>query len=496
MILKTDKDEIQSYLTDASNFKGDCKAVYFPETIEELAEIIKESNERREKITFSGAGTGLVGGRVPEDGVSVSLEKMDKIIEINKEKKYAVVQAGVFLSHFKNEIEPMGLFYPPDPTEQDCFVGSTAATNASGAKSFKYGATREFILGLKVILADGETVEINRGGVFAEGKKLKIKTISGKAIQVELPEYEAPPIKNASGYFCRKNMDAIDLFIGSEGTLGAIAELKLKLLELPGNLLSCVVFFDEEEDALTFIEETRSLSRKNKAENNNTEINSRALEFFDSKTLGFSRDEFPNIPPGAKAAVWFEQEYDPENEEKILELWIEELAKYNADIETAWMAQNKNDLKLFQNFRHSPSKKVNEYISRANIRKIGTDLAVPDDKFKEFFCFVKEKAESSGIDYLIYGHFGDSHIHLNFLPKNDQEFNAAKRIYFNYCEKAVALNGVISAEHGIGKIKKEYFKIMLGENDILKMARLKKALDPNGILCPNNIFDEKYLKEI
>jgi D-lactate dehydrogenase (cytochrome) len=233
MKIKTDKDQIQNYLKDASNTEGFCDAVYFPESTEEIKKIIIEAAEKKISVTISGSKTGLSGAAVPRGGIVISMERMNNIIEINKAEKYALVEPGVFLSDLNRELESHNLYFPPDPTELNCFIGGIAATNASGAKSFKYGATRNFVQSLDIILSTGESISLARGEVFASGRKLKLKTDSGRLIHLELPDLNMPGTKNAAGYYCEKDMDAIDLFIGSEGTLGLFSKIKLQLLDYP-----------------------------------------------------------------------------------------------------------------------------------------------------------------------------------------------------------------------------------------------------------------------
>ncbi|MFO7448060.1 MAG: FAD-binding oxidoreductase, partial [Ignavibacteriaceae bacterium] len=244
MIVKTSPDEIQKFLVDASNYKGHCEAVYFPENCNEVIGIIKEANQKRIPVTVAGNGTGLAGACVPEGGIVISTEKMNKIIWVNTEELTAAVEPGVILSVFLDEVKKYGLLYPPDPTEKDCFIGGTAATNASGEKTFRYGPTRDYIIALEIVLPDGEVLKLKRGEVRAVKNKMKLETCTGKIIQITLPEINMPPVKNASGYFIKNNMDAIDLFIGSEGTLGVITKIGLRLLVQPEKVISCVIFFN------------------------------------------------------------------------------------------------------------------------------------------------------------------------------------------------------------------------------------------------------------
>ena len=163
MIIKENKSDFESYIIDAANVKGNCRAVYIPESEEELCNLIKKFNSKGEKITISAGRTGLNSGAVPNEGVLVSLERMNKILEINTNSKYAVVEAGVILEDFQNEVEKLNLFYPPDPTETNCTIGGTVANNSSGARTFKYGPTRNYVEEITVIIPNGERLVLERG---------------------------------------------------------------------------------------------------------------------------------------------------------------------------------------------------------------------------------------------------------------------------------------------------------------------------------------------
>ncbi len=494
MIVKNNREEFENYLVDASNFKGNCDAVYFPENVNDIVSIIREANKNKTKVTIAGNRTGLTGACIPQNGILIATDKLNKIIEINPTERYAIIEPAVLLSDFQKELKQQNLFYPPDPTETNCYIGGTIATNASGAKTFKYGPTRDYVIGLQVVLPDGEVIDLERGKQKANEYKLTLTTQSGKNFSLQIPDYTFPAVKNASGYFVKKDMDAIDLFIGSEGTLGIITTIKLKLLPQPEDTISCVLFFDDETAALNFLEEARDKSYQNKKNNINDNINALALEFFDERALMFLAKDFSAIPDNAQAAIWFEQESTSGTFDAILESWNNLMQAYNVNEETAWFAFTDADKEKIKDFRHAISWKVNEYVARNNFRKLGTDVAVPDNKFREFYFTLQNWAKQSDIDFVAYGHFGNSHIHLNFLPKNDAEFNEGKKLYKQICEEAVKLGGTISAEHGIGKVKRDYLLMMYGEANIRKMAALKKTLDANLIIGIGNIFNEKFLK--
>jgi len=488
MIIKVNQDEIQSYLNDASNYKGKCDKVYIPENENELSELIKLLYESNVKFTIAGAGTGLTGGRVPQGGVVVSTEKFNKIIEINTNEEYVIVQSGVYLSELLNELKTHRYFYPPDPTEKNCFIGGTIANNASGAKTFKYGATRNFVIELNIILPDGDKLYIKRGENLAEESKLRLTTYSDKKIEIDVPNIASPLTKNAAGYFLKSNMDAIDLFIGSEGTLGVISSAKLKILPLPEKIISAVCFFENEIDAIKFIDEARTLTYLTRKEKASDSIDALALEFFDNYSLKFLRDDFPQIPSSSNGAVWFEQEANSDNEDKLIELWLELITKHNCTDELVWFAATEKERKEIEDFRHAISWKVNEYIYKKDVRKLGTDVAVPDSEMIGFYNFLIDKMKYSYLNYVLYGHLGNSHFHLNILSENEKEFLKGKNLYKEICNKAIELKGTISAEHGVGKIKREYLLDMYGEVIVNQMRDIKLKFDNKNLLNKGNLF--------
>ena len=402
---------------------------------------------------------------------------------------YAVVEPGVLLTDFLNELKPKKLYYPPDPTELNCFLGGTVATNASGSKTFKYGSTREFVIGLEINLPTGEVLNLERKQIFATGNILNITTADGKRYELKIPKVKTLPTKNTAGYFCKDNMDAIDLFIGSEGTLGVISKIKLKLLAAPESVLSAVIFFNAEEDGLRFIGESRTKSYKSRKTNSQFSIDALALEYFDKYALNFLSDDFPKIPSTAESAVWFEQEFDLRSGEQITDLWIKLIEKHNGDLTHSWIAMDEKDKIKFVEFRHRISAKVNDFISAHNFRKLGTDIAVPDSELTNFYFKLKHEVTKAGLDYVIYGHFGNSHLHLNMLPKNQNEFETAKKLYHEICLAAIKSGGTFAAEHGVGKNKTNLLYEMYGEKIIGEMFEIKKTLDPNLILCNGNIFN-------
>jgi D-lactate dehydrogenase (cytochrome) len=510
MQVKTQLDDLQNYLTDASNMRGGhAEKLFIPESISEISQILKEANRSKTPVTISGARTGTVGGAIPFGGIVMSLEKLSKIKGINKEARTAVVEPGVILGDLQKAVEAEGLFYPPDPTEWSCQIGGTVATNASGARSFRYGATREFVRTIKVVFADGQTVDIRRGENIASADgSMTIKTEGGKTLSVKVPTYRRPNVrKNVSGYFNSHQLDVIDLFIGSEGTLGIITKVELSLLPKPEGFFSGIVFFEKEKDLLAFVddakkksfttrcgEQTPALAKKDADKDVRVPtIDATLIEYFDDRALKFISEKFLEVPDGVAGAIFFEQETTSDTEDELLEQWNDLLENHNADLDRSWFTTNDQDREKMREFRHALPVSVNEFIARHGQRKVGTDMAVPDENFPQFLKFYKDTLDASGLYYVIFGHIGDCHLHANILPKNAEEAEKARHIYGRCVAQAIMLGGCVSAEHGIGKLKRKYLSAMMGERYLNEMAEIKKAFDPNGILGRGNMFNERFL---
>ena len=477
MLVKS--NDLQDYLTDASFIRdGYAERVMIPETVEEVSDVLAEANRDRTPVTVSGAGTGTVGGRVPFGGIVLATDRLNRIKVIDRTNNTAVAEAGVILSDFQRAVESEGLLYPPDPTERGCFLGGTVATNASGARTFKYGPTRNYIAGLKVVLASGEVLDLKRGEVLADSQgRLQV----GRSIELQLPQLQMPATrKNATGYFIAPEMDAIDLFIGSEGTLGVICEITAKLLPKPEGLLSGVVFFASETDVLDLVADVRA------------HVDARAIEFFDRESLNFLREKYSTIPAEAVAALFFEQETTPASEELVLEQWQQLLDRHHA-LTDSWFATNAADQAKLREFRHQLPVLMNEWFAHYRQRKVSTDMAVPDDAFPGLFRLYQDTLRESGLRYTIFGHIGDNHVHVNILPRDDTEGERARDLYVHFLKHAAAVGGTLSAEHGVGKLKREYLRLFYSDDQLRALASVKRALDPNGILGRGNIFAEALL---
>lgn len=502
LLTKSELDEIQNYLLDASNIGGGAAtSVFFPETVEQIAELLREATANKTPVTVSGAGTGTVGGRVPFAGAVLSLEKLNKIkrIELTANGGRATVEPAVLLQDLNRAVAEQKLFYPPDPTEWSCQIGGTIATNASGARSFKYGSTREFVERLQIVLPTGDVLNLRRNEIFAGAdNKLRLPISKDKTLEVPLPTYKMPATrKHAAGYFYKPGMDAIDLFIGSEGTLGVVTEIELRLLAAPENFLSGVIFFQNETNLLDFVDEARALSFATRAaqaaNRENSGLDAAKLDYIDNRALDIMRTKFAETPAGMAGAIVFEQETTAANEDGLFERWAEIFERHNADLEQSWFATNDADANRIREFRHAAPVAINEWIVRHKQRKVSTDMAVSDREFPQMLRFYRETLDASSLNYVIFGHIGDNHLHVNILPRDATEAITAKHIYGRFIARALIIGGTISAEHGIGKLKKQYLNAMFGERFLSEMAAVKKALDPAGILGRGIMLDEKYL---
>lgn len=496
---------MQSFIGDASNLAGgNASRVLIPESTPEVAEALAEASRERTPLTVAGAGTGVVGGRVPFGGVVLSTERLNKIVEVVCEETggRARAEAGVVLADFQRAVRERKLLYPPDPTEWSCFLGATVATNASGARTFKYGPTRAYVRRLKVALTTGDMLDVRRGEHHADEEgRLRVPLGGGKSIEARLPSLRMPSTrKHAAGYYVAPGMDLIDLFVGSEGTLGVITEVEVSLLPLPEGVLSGIVFFKSEEALLGFVREAREASLRTRAASGSAAgddeasgLDARAIEYFDAESLNFLRERYPLVPLGAAGAVFIEQEITPATEERLLGGWHKLLERHGALLDDSWFGTNEADRAEMSEFRHSLPVMVNEWLARHGQRKVSTDMAVPDAAFPSMLKFYRDTLRASRLKHVIFGHVGDNHVHVNIMPRDDIEAVAARDIYMQFVRRAVELGGTISAEHGVGKLKREYLRVLYGEAALREMAALKRAFDPACILGRGNMFAEEYL---
>ncbi|UCC94974.1 MAG: FAD-binding oxidoreductase [Candidatus Omnitrophota bacterium] len=486
MITKQKREEFSSYLEDTSNLKGTASSLYLPQERNEIISMIREWGEKKIPYTISSGRTGTTGGCVPLAGVVISLENLKKIIDIDKEKRTVSLEAGVSLEELEREANKFNLTLRASPTESLAFVGGAISTCASGVRGFGYGSIRNYIKECEVVLPTADTFTLKRGGITSKKRVFDFEQKS-KKYQFSLPAYTMPRVKSQAGYFVADNIDLIDLFCGAEGTLGIVTSCTLMLQQIPPHAFDGLVFFKNENDALEFVAEIRALTK-------NTSLGATSLEFFDVRSLEMLKEKFSFIPSSATAAVYFEQEAkDQKRYNTLLEQWAQLIEKNNASLDESIIAETPKEREKVFDFRHTLPQMINEFLRQHNQIKAATDIAVPWEHFREMYTFYKGKGGESKIHFVNFGHIGESHLHFNFLPKNEEQGLLARKYLTLFCQKATSLGGTVSAEHGIGKIKKPYLKIMYTEKDINEMMLLKKYFDPHCLLGLDNIFGKDIL---
>ncbi len=510
--------EYQEYLRDESRTVGQAEKIAFPKIEEEIRSILRYCWGQSLPITIQGGRTGLAAAAVPKGGLILNLTRMNAITgcrQGDKGEYYLRLQPGVVLTELKKSIESKKMdtagwdeidisaynafvrdvaqFFTPDPTEASATIGGMVACNASGARSYCYGATRGHISGLRVVLADGDLLILKRGEHYAKGRTLSLSTVEGKQISLTLPTYQMPKTKNASGYYIEDDMDAIDLFIGSDGTLGVISEIEVSLIPLPQQIWGTTCFFRTEEIAVEAVNAIRGRV-----------MGIAAMEYFDGDALHILRRQkldnpafakLPQVEPWAKAAVYMELHCDSEQDitESLFKIG-DLLDTVGASQHDTWVARNQADLDRLMFFRHAVPESVNMLIDQRKqidptITKLGTDMSVPDACLKQVMEFYRRELKAEGLESAVWGHIGDNHLHVNILPRNAQEYATGKALYRRWAKEICAMGGAVSAEHGVGKIKANLLTIMYGQKHIEQMRNLKATLDPKSLLGVGNMIE-------
>ena len=431
-------EEMVFYSYDATQREALPWAVARPSTAREVSEILVLANRERFPVVPRGAGTGMSGGSVPaRGGLVLSLERMNRILEIDEENLIAVVEPGVITGDLQREVEKRGLFYPPDPARHDfCTIGGNVAECAGGLRAVKYGVTKDYVLGLEVVLPTGEI--IRTGG---------------------------RTLKSVAGY------DLTKLIVGSEGTLGIATTIILKLLPQPESVRPLSVLFDSIEAAAAAVSSIIA-----------GRILPRALEFMDHAALrAVEKHLGEDISGGAKAMLIVEVDGPSTSTEREIERVADiagragasrvNRAETEAERERLWKARRSLSPALYT----IKPKKINE------------DIVVPRSRIPDILREIGEIAKRHDLLIVNFGHAGDGNIHTNIMIDEGNEPKAeiaVKEIF----EAVLRMKGSISGEHGIGLSKAAYLPMELGPDALKTMKRIKDALDPNNILNPGKIF--------
>ena len=520
-----DQEEITDtyalYLDDESHsFDGAAEKIIFPSTEAEVVAIMKSAYENGTPVTIQGGRTGLTGAAVPLGGIALNLEKMTQLSYMNydeSEDLYSIAaQSGMTLEdlveavlskkldkldgkgtpeqqkaleRFRGEADTFT--FPVDPTEMTAWLGGIVACNASGARTFKYGAVRPWVYQLRVVLANGDILDIERGKITAEDGKFIIVLSDGEEVEVTIPSYKMPDTKNAAGLFAKPDMDLIDLFVGSEGILGVITEVELGLIKLEENIMTVMAFFPSIDDAVNFTYDVRAPDSPIKMD---------FIEYFGTNAIvmikekaGSAGIKVPALKDDTKAIVFFEFSFTPENMEEMVMGLEEILMKNNTSSESSWAGMDRSELAKMKTVRHFVPETVNGIIAQRKaeypeVHKIGTDMAVPDEALRDYLKYYINTLEEQGMEYAMWGHIGDNHIHVNMLPRNNEEVQQGMDNYMTFAKRAIELGGTVAAEHGIGKLKRAFLEAMYGEDGISEMQAVKKSLDSKWLINRGNMI--------
>ena len=495
-------DEHALYLRDESRSVGEADYIAFPVCDADVFEALAFARENGLAVTTQGGRTGLAAGAVPRGGLVLNLSRMDKILGPEREGENVLlrVQPGVLLVTLRKYVEVLRgeygpLFFPPDPTETTASIGGMTACNASGARTYFYGPTRRYVEGLRVILADGRTVSLRRGEQKASGRFLSLRCEDGSTVETDLPSYRMPAVKNASGYYVEDGMDAVDLFVGSDGTLGIVTEVLLRLEPLPSQIWECGFLLNAERDALDLTESLRKTCGR-----------LASIEFFDEGALRVLRERkawdasLPSLAdvPEEVHSILFAEIHADSKEAAFEELEKASacLAACNGDPARTWFGWNAADIRRFKDFRHAVPESVNMLIDvrrrkEPGITKLGTDMSVPDRCLHRVFALYREGLSQLGLQSAVWGHIGNNHVHVNILPNSLAEYARAKELYGEWAKQVTEMGGAVSAEHGVGKLKASFLETMYGASAIGEMRALKRAFDPACMLNPGNLFGAK-----
>ncbi len=450
MRLEADADVRASVAADASGLVLTPESVARPASQEEVIELMHECSRSRRAVTPAGGQTSTTGASITDQGVLLSMRAMNRVLDVDTETKTARVEPGVLLGDLKKSLAESGLTFAPDPTsEEECTVGGAIACNASGARTFKFGATRQHVRGLKVVLASGELVVLRRSDLE----------------------------KNTVGYGFAQ--DPIDWFIGSEGTLGVIVEADLALVPRARTVTGLAIPFLSEDAALDFVVEAREAG----------DVSPRCLEFFGELALEIARtaDDRPDWASGARALVYTEDE-SPDS----LENWLSHAEQAGALIDDVRVFESDAELRLARRIRHRVPAVMNERGAghrKSGGRKVSTDWAVPYRKLRDAVRMANEVADAFDVERaVLYGHAGNGHPHQNFIARDAADVTRIESVVEATLRNVLAMGGTIAAEHGIGKLKRKWLALQMTPLQIGVMRTVKRELDPDNIMSPGNIL--------
>lgn len=460
-----DDERIETYREDTM-MRGDPDAVLRARDEKEVMEALVFCNKNGLPATLCASQTSMTGSSVATEGLLISTEKLEGVIniEVQDGTPLATIRPGTVTSDMQKAIAEAGYFFPVAPTSRDeCRIGANVSTNATGEDSFKYGPIRPYVQSIKVFLPDGSQKIFERA-------------------QDETASSE----HNRAGYFTEwKN--PIDLFIGSEGTLGFIFEVTMKLLPKSPEFFSALVPFPSNIKALECLADM--VKKKPPS--------LRTLEYIDSGALAAMKtaEGVAGFPEETNALLYFKEEFKDESEkDSALGRWYEQIASFAAQkfADAIIVAETHKQREAFRLWRHRIPEWANEegrkYWS-AGGGKVGSDWWVPAGRLLEMMNYFYTEAEKLKLPYMAYAHLGRGHPHTNAIARTPEEKKKAEEMLLRCCRKAVELGGGVSGEHGIGKIHTDLMPIQYSNEIIEKMREWKKNYDPKWILGRGTLFN-------
>ncbi|MDI6890440.1 MAG: FAD-linked oxidase C-terminal domain-containing protein [Thermodesulfovibrionales bacterium] len=438
--ISTAPEDLICYSFDASGLEASPSAVIWPENTEDVVRVMRYAFDNGIPVVPRGAGTGMTGGAVPSKGaIILSLEKMNRILEIDPENLYVLCEPGLINGRLQRELERMGLFYPPDPASMSfCTIGGNVAENAGGPKAIKYGVTRDYVMEIEAVLPNG-----------------KILTTG-----VRTP-------KGVVGY------DLARLLVGSEGTLSVFTKIRLKILPLPEDVVTLLVMFEDLGSSGHAV--SRIISSK---------IIPRTLEFMDSEAIKAVENFKPvGLPKDVEAILLIELDGHPPAITKEAEKVADICEHLGAEVNIAEDEEARG--KLWEARRA-----VSPALYHISPTKINEDVVVPRNRIPEMLNRLRRLSEESGIKIVNFGHAGDGNIHVNIMvdKKNKEEYKKGLELVEKVFKETLELGGTISGEHGIGLTKTSYMGMEISETEMSIMRSIKKIFDPKNILNPGKIF--------
>ena len=521
-----DPEILEAYLEDASGAApGRAEGLARPADEAEAAALLRVTLAERTPVLCQAARTSLTAGAIPRNELVISVEKMAAIgaVEPGGEAATVRVQPGVRLDVLRETLAARGWYYPPVPTYEQAMLGGTVATNAGGAATFKYGVTRQWVRGLTVVLFNGDLLEIERGQAVARRDgHFRIRLSNGDELEVPVPVHRLPDLKKISaGYFSADSLDLVDLFVGSEGTLGLISSITLDLVPLPPAVLTGLVFLDDGERSLALATRLRAAATSARDSGDPRGPDVRAIESIDENGLellrstGEARRLRIAVPDGARAALLFETELaervDNETAHRLALQVLEGRApsvdsglvrlfailrdhEVLDDVEIAF-PEDRERARALKEFREAVPRRVSEMLrERRNacpqIKKVAGDLIVPFEHIGEMTRFYEERFRARALEFAIWGHLSDGNLHPNALPRDARDVAAGAECVLEFAERAVRLGGCPLSEHGVGRdpLKQQILARFVGRAAVERMREIKRALDPVWRFAPGVLF--------